>query len=83
MNQEPSPTDLMNAILELSSATAQGFARVDSRFMQSDARMDRVETRLTSVEGEVRGMRVELRDVKSDVSAMRVELQSMARRPKR
>jgi len=72
MQSEPTPTDLMNAIVDLSNATAdgfsrverelrsemkQGFERVDTRLERIDSRLDRVETRLTSIEGEVGGIR--------------------------
>ena len=49
MDAEPSPRELMTAVLDLHGAVTNGFAMVESR-------LDRVETQLTSVSGEVAGL---------------------------
>ncbi|HTU70886.1 MAG TPA: hypothetical protein VMF11_11270 [Candidatus Baltobacteraceae bacterium] len=49
MEREPTPADLMNAILDMHGAMSQGFAQVDARF-------GRLEARVTSIEGEIRGI---------------------------
>jgi hypothetical protein len=53
MNQEPSNTELMTAIIDLHEAVTQGFAQVDVRFAHINTRFDRLETRVTSIEGEL------------------------------
>ncbi len=65
MQREPSPAELMSAIVDLSNATANGFSQLGRElrsemkegFDRVDGRLDRVETRLTSIEGEVGGIR--------------------------
>jgi hypothetical protein len=58
MQSEPTPTDLMNAIIDLSNATSHEFST-----LRSDLRRDlesvegRLTTRLTSIEGELGGIR--------------------------
>lgn len=62
--------DLMEAILDLHAATAQGFARVDVRLTSVETRLTSVETRLTSVEGEVSGLQRWRDHVDSRLSAL-------------
>ena len=63
MDAEPSPREIMTAVLDLHGAVTNGFAmvesrldRVESRLDRVEGRLDRVETQLTSVSGEVAGL---------------------------
>ena len=56
MDAEPSPRELMTAVLDLHGAVTNGFAMVESRLDRVENRLDRVETQLTSVSGEVAGL---------------------------
>jgi len=66
MPPEPTPTELINAIVDLHAAVSAGFARVDARFELFDERlgrvegleprMARIEASLTSIKGEVAGL---------------------------
>jgi len=63
MNAEPSPREIMTAVLDLHGAVTNGFAMVESRLGRVETRLDRVEnrldgveTRLSSIGGEVAGL---------------------------
>jgi hypothetical protein len=57
MQSEPTPTDLMSAILDLSNATSHGFSQLRSEVKEDLAEVEgRLTTRLASIEGEVGGL---------------------------
>ena len=67
MHQEPTPTELMGAIVELHEAVSRGFAQVDVRFAQVQGEISGIHTRLTSVEGEISGIHTRLTSVEGEM----------------
>ena len=72
MQSEPTPTDLMNAILDLSSATSHGFSQMNGRLDQVDGRLERVEGRLTSVEIRLTSVEGRLASVETRLTSIEV-----------
>ena len=53
---EPTPAELLEAIVALSHATNGGFAHMERRFEQVDRRFEQVDLRFAAVEGDLRGI---------------------------
>lgn len=56
MNEQPTPAELMSAIVDLHGAVSLGFSTVDKRLTGVETRLTSVETRLTGVETRLTGV---------------------------
>ncbi|NNM92360.1 MAG: hypothetical protein HKL92_03375 [Candidatus Eremiobacteraeota bacterium] len=79
MNAEPSPREIMTAVLDLHGAVTNGFAMVESRLGRVELRLDRVENRLDRVENRLDGVESRLDRVESRLTSIGGEVAGLQR----
>ncbi len=70
MDAEPSPREIMTAVLDLHGAVVAGFAMVESRLGRVELRLDRVEARLDRVEARLDGVEGRLTSISGEVAGL-------------
>ena len=70
MNADPSPREIMTAVLDLHGAVANGFAMVETRLSRVEIRLGQVETRLGQVETRLDGVEVRVTSIAGEVSGL-------------
>ncbi|MDH2909579.1 MAG: hypothetical protein PXZ07_05610 [Candidatus Eremiobacteraeota bacterium] len=70
MNAEPSPREIMTAVLDLHGAVTNGFAMVESRLGRVELRLDRVENRLDGVESRLDRVESRLTSIGGEVAGL-------------
>lgn len=77
MDAEPSPREIMTAVLDLHGAVANGFAMVEGRLDRVEGRLDRVEVRLDRVEGRLDRVEARLGRVEARLDHVETQLTSI------
>ncbi len=70
MDAEPSPREIMTAVLDLHGAVANGFAMVEGRLDRVENRLDRVEGRLDRVELRLDHVETQLTSIGGEVAGL-------------
>ena len=79
MDAEPSPREIMTAVLDLHGAVVAGFAMVETRLGRVELRLDRVESRLDRVEARLDGVEARLDGVETRLTSISGEVAGLQR----